>query len=887
MRKKLRKENGITLIALVITIIVLLILVAVSIAMLTGENGILTQAQNAKVLNQISQIKEEIELYRTGKYIEEKTGIEAYPIETNEAGERLTIKDILSQEELNNLPENLRYEMLSMTTESTGTQIPSLDQLDYDQFYKLDTDTIISAGEWKDRLVIWVNGDDYKVIHVDGVTYQKEKVYIIIPLNNEKEPEYITTSNNTFKFYGDGTVKVVGQKNSLSGITSEENSQINGVQELDIEAINEQFGNPMALPEKKMYISRGTIYIIDQNDDLWAWGDNSYNKLGQGNSFLVTEPTKILEGRTEGIEGVKAKDVWAGYSNTVVLDTQNRIWICGTNNNGELGQGDYQIRENYVQITNIPTNEIEEVYISIGSQVNNIFFIYQDGNVYLAGNNSHGALGIGNNTTQTRYIKLSDYSDIKNVKKITSAGTQAFLLTKEGILYASGYNGNGKLGFGDTTNRKVWTKLAENIEDVEEYSQSGSIISIDNQGNIYTVNNKKFTKVTELEPSAENKMLSAGMISQNNNIYYLNGGITLSKLEGNYSNIEGIDSIFTKGFKSNGKIYVKDEPRITKPKEMSINNLKTVFENAIFVQGNGNNLNIVDKNGQIYENFVKNTELSNVKKIIASNTSKYCITNDNKLYAKGSPYTGMWGELVAKNNYVEINGNENLGEIKEIYTSSTGYGAAFITKDNKLYYAGARSFMQLPNLIGDITIPDIGQVTLYPKEINSENLERIKGKIKDIKYNFTNTGGIWGSNTNIITENGELYVMAYDKNMSGNGKITTDIEQLVIKEGTTVEEVETVGGLTLAVLSNGEIYGWGYNTYGILGDGYEVGGVYPIPVKLNLPNNIKSVSLGTGFAIFTSKTGEVYGIGRNDYGQLGTGDNKGASTFVRCPELEK
>ena len=45
--KKLRNK-GITLIALVITIIVLLILAAVSIAMLTGQNGILTQAQNAK-----------------------------------------------------------------------------------------------------------------------------------------------------------------------------------------------------------------------------------------------------------------------------------------------------------------------------------------------------------------------------------------------------------------------------------------------------------------------------------------------------------------------------------------------------------------------------------------------------------------------------------------------------------------------------------------------------------------------------------------------------------------------------------------------------------------------------------------------------------------------
>ena len=39
--KKLEKAKGITLIALVITIIILLILAGVSIAMLTGPNGLL------------------------------------------------------------------------------------------------------------------------------------------------------------------------------------------------------------------------------------------------------------------------------------------------------------------------------------------------------------------------------------------------------------------------------------------------------------------------------------------------------------------------------------------------------------------------------------------------------------------------------------------------------------------------------------------------------------------------------------------------------------------------------------------------------------------------------------------------------------------------------
>ena len=49
LRKSKKETNkGITLIALVITIIVLLILAAVSIATLTGENGLLNRATEAK-----------------------------------------------------------------------------------------------------------------------------------------------------------------------------------------------------------------------------------------------------------------------------------------------------------------------------------------------------------------------------------------------------------------------------------------------------------------------------------------------------------------------------------------------------------------------------------------------------------------------------------------------------------------------------------------------------------------------------------------------------------------------------------------------------------------------------------------------------------------------
>ena len=59
------KENGITLIALVITIIVLLILAGVAISMLSGENGILKRAGEAKEETRFAQIEEIIKLWKT------------------------------------------------------------------------------------------------------------------------------------------------------------------------------------------------------------------------------------------------------------------------------------------------------------------------------------------------------------------------------------------------------------------------------------------------------------------------------------------------------------------------------------------------------------------------------------------------------------------------------------------------------------------------------------------------------------------------------------------------------------------------------------------------------------------------------------------------------
>ena len=70
-KQRVKTEKGITILALVITVIVLLIIAGVTIASLTGDNGILINAQDAKLATELSKYQEELELYKVDKTMED------------------------------------------------------------------------------------------------------------------------------------------------------------------------------------------------------------------------------------------------------------------------------------------------------------------------------------------------------------------------------------------------------------------------------------------------------------------------------------------------------------------------------------------------------------------------------------------------------------------------------------------------------------------------------------------------------------------------------------------------------------------------------------------------------------------------------------------------
>ena len=901
-----RNNKGITLLALIITIIVLVILAGVAINTLYGENGIISNTQDAAVLSNIKSLEEGINLYKIDKNLEGKVQEESYPIALNEDGSKITLSQMKNASELAKLPDGVKYTLLNLTAEKGTTNIPTFEQIDYSQFYKLDNTKLNMSEEEAKNLVIYIEGDNYKVINLAGVKYQNKDIYVIIPLNNEAEPEYITVANNTYKLYGDGTLKALGEKTVNSGYTSSEVNEINDSwDEFDLKAINERFDNRMNLPETltsdwyagHVYFSTGTAYVIDQNNDLWAWGANDYNKLGLGHSFLVVEPTKILEGRCEGKENAKASKVWAGDYNTFIVYTEGMLWACGNNGYGTLGQGNNKVYNKWVRIEYINGNNIKQIIVPEGEYPKSLI-IMKDGTVYAAGAN-HGQFGEGNRD----YHTFSKIDELKGIKKIELGSETLWYITNDNVLYGCGYTPAFGKKLSESPTIQSPYKIAENVRDVK--TSNNHIIYITNDNKLYyRRSGSEAVEVNNIKIDENTKLLSKLTIILNNDYYYIEGNLAYKNFSKNvkpyynkYNNEEFLQNYgmyIIQDF--NEKIYIKNNPNITKIGEKANFNLKNVMKNVKFIQGKGVAISIVTQNGEIYEKIAQgpNLQIKDAKKIIASSSAKYVIKKDGTLWARGQYLTGMWGEIAYRNEYVKItrDGTNNFENIKNIFTSKIGNSAIFITEDNKLYWAGSDGYIILPRIKGDFVVPGGGTVTYYSKEVTSPLIEKIIDKIKDIEYSYINNAGINGANTLILTEDGKLYTMSKNRNMSGNNTYVDrengDFTELIIKEGTTVKQILTEDGLSLALLSNGEVYGWGYNTYGILGASYEVGGIYPTPVKLEgLPANIRYMSLGNGFAIFASKSGEVYGIGKNDYGQLGTGDSIGRTEFVRCTKLEE
>lgn len=124
-----------------------------------------------------------------------------------------------------------------------------------------------------------------------------------------------------------------------------------------------------------------------------------------------------------------------------------------------------------------------------------------------------------------------------------------------------------------------------------------------------------------------------------------------------------------------------------------------------------------------------------------------------------------------------------------------------------------------------------------------------------------------GYHSAAVTENGDLYMWG----LNCYGQIGNYSTENALKPTKVMENVQSVslgGYFTAALKNDGTVWTWGQNNYGQLGNGTTDNCLEPVKIL----DNVKEISMGANHGAALKKDGNVWLWGANDSGQLGIGN---------------
>lgn len=139
-----------------------------------------------------------------------------------------------------------------------------------------------------------------------------------------------------------------------------------------------------------------------------------------------------------------------------------------------------------------------------------------------------------------------------------------------------------------------------------------------------------------------------------------------------------------------------------------------------------------------------------------------------------------------------------------------------------------------------------------------------------------------------IGSDGNVY--AWGDNDCGNlGDGTTTQQDSPVKVtlpvGVTAEKIAAGEDFSFAIGSDGKIYAWGCEASGALGNGVSSNTIASTPVAITLPGAVKATDISAGMweadSLAAGADGEVYGWGDNVFGTVGNGTRTEADTPVQ------
>lgn len=129
-----------------------------------------------------------------------------------------------------------------------------------------------------------------------------------------------------------------------------------------------------------------------------------------------------------------------------------------------------------------------------------------------------------------------------------------------------------------------------------------------------------------------------------------------------------------------------------------------------------------------------------------------------------------------------------------------------------------------------------------------------------------------------LTSTGQVYAWGAGPLGNGSDGDSTFPVLVSLPPGVTAVAVAANSGHAMVLTSTGQVYAWGENNFGQLGNGTNTNS--NVPVLASLPGGVTATSIGASeyHGLVVTSTGQVYTWGWNFYGQLGDGTNVNRNT---------
>ncbi|KAI8429263.1 hypothetical protein MSG28_007770 [Choristoneura fumiferana] len=212
-------------------------------------------------------------------------------------------------------------------------------------------------------------------------------------------------------------------------------------------------------PHRAMFVACGrahTVFVTDSNS-VYSVGCNDEGQLGTGDMEHHTVPQYV-----EVEEHPNIRQVSAGSNHTALLTDEGRVFVCGSNTEGQLGLGEdtrASTSDNENQKLGIPSTattiyvpEVLPLDIPIKSAccgAAHTFLLSMDETKILAfGSNERGQLGLPQdveNMTQPMEIDMEKMFDGYQLKLVACGAMHTAFVTDNGLLYTCGESRHNKL----------------------------------------------------------------------------------------------------------------------------------------------------------------------------------------------------------------------------------------------------------------------------------------------------------------------------------------------------------------------------------------------------------------------------------------------------------